>query len=81
MDAKTKGRLATGLKHGRFTHPESRQFGEKMWNAKLTKAKVIEIRKIRADTGKFCWEIGAMFGVSGRTIQSIISGKQWTWVK
>ena len=44
-DAVLRGRMATGLRHGTRTHPESIQRGEKRWCAKLSDDDVYFIRK------------------------------------
>ena len=55
--------------------------GERNPNAKLKDADVIAIRE-KYETGNYTMvEIGEMFGVSRRTISSIINKNLWTHLK
>jgi uncharacterized protein YjcR len=55
--------------------------GERNPNAKLKDAEVIAIRE-KYETGNYTMvEIGEMFGVSRRTISSIINKNLWTHIK
>lgn len=50
--------------------------GEKNPNAKLTLAKVREIRRLARD-GKTRKELAGLFNVALRTVSSIIKGERW----
>lgn len=51
--------------------------GEKNGRAKLTNAVVLEMRRVRVETGKTYKEIGTMFGMSGGSAWNVISGTKW----
>jgi hypothetical protein len=53
-------------------------FGEKVINAKLSAAKVVEIRSLRGRMSNR--EIAGMFGVSKTTISSVMTKQNWAWV-
>lgn len=53
--------------------------GERIWNHKLTEADVPLIRALAA-TGLPTEQIGPRFGVSGRTVRYILTGKRWKHV-
>lgn len=57
------------------------QKGEERPNHKLTRDKVIDIRKAYASGGVFMRELGAKYGVSAKTIQSVIKFRKWKHVK
>ena len=91
LDAKAKGRLATGDRHGfrlhpeavprgdrhgSRTHPESVPRGEQIARAKLTERQVVEIRQA---TGT-CDEIGARYGISNPAVSRIRRRLRWAHV-
>lgn len=45
--------------------------------AKLTMEKANEIRRLRETTGMNYAEIGKLFGVSGRSVGSVVTGERW----
>lgn len=51
--------------------------GEAMHNARLTDAIVLEMRRIRRDTGITYEELGKMFGVRAGFAWNVVSGKRW----
>lgn len=53
--------------------------GEEVWGAKLTAARVREIRDLHAD-GRPFRELAAQFGVSETAIYNVVSGRTWAWV-
>ena len=53
--------------------------GERARSAKLTRAEVIEIRRLGGTMLQS--EIGERFGIGGNTISRILSGKRWGWLK
>lgn len=73
-DAIERGRLATGRRNGRYTKPECTSRGEGRPAAKLTWAKVAEIRRLRHLPRK---DVAAMFGVSVPVICNVLSNKAW----
>ena len=77
-DASRKGRIATGEKHGAYTHPESRVHlsGEKNGRAKLTKEQISQIREFR-NQGLGLKFLAKVFGVSSAQIGNIVSGRRW----
>lgn len=79
-DCKAKGRLATGTRNGRHTHPEATARGE--WNGavKLTSAEVRQIRDLRGV------KIGVQFladayGVTTGQISRVARGKAWRFLE
>lgn len=89
-----KGRVASGLRNGKYTkpertprgerhgfflHPERVASGERNGSAKLTAEMVVEIRRIRA-TGLSAKRVGAMFGVCENTVFNIQKGRNWASV-
>ncbi len=92
LDRMMKGKYATGERSGAHTHPErvprgARHhskinpklcaFGEGVNTAKLVSEEVLKIRKLHA-TGKFsCLSLAKRFGVSGSTINQIVTNKIW----
>jgi len=75
QDALKKGRMATGLRQGTHTHPESRVHGTRHGNAKLTDEIV---RIIRATVGDVSGVVMARrYGVTSKTISSVRNGKTW----
>lgn len=55
--------------------------GEGNPRAKLTKAKVKRIRRMRAMTKLSLVEIGRAFGIAGSTVSNIVSKESWSWLK
>lgn len=82
-DMKTKGRSATGAKHGSVTAPDSRAKGERVASAKLTAEQVTEIRRRyqpcqagrRGDSSLSA--LSQEFGVGFQAIHKIV--KRITW--
>ena len=79
LDAKTKGRLATGDASGSRRHPELLRRGEGNASSKLTNASVAEARRQRA-SGETLAAIAARLGVSINAIHAATSGKTWRHV-
>ncbi len=90
-DRDSKGRTATGARHGSRTKPGSLPKGDKHWrstkphlaavgechgHAKLTYAKVGRMKEMREE-GMTYAQIAAEFGVSRRTASRAIKGKTW----
>lgn len=91
-DMTNKGRAATGIRNGTYTHPEaiargsdhpwfqSRIFeGENNHNAKLNPEKVTTIRRMCA-TGRNKARAARLFGVSRSTICDLMRGTTWSQV-
>ncbi len=86
-DAKVKGRLATGKRHGSHTHPERFKGhsrcpatiarGEAHGKSKLTNSQIAEIR-LRAMGGEAIRSIANSFGVSISNIHLVAAQKTWT---
>jgi hypothetical protein len=77
-DRDLKGRAAKGARHGTHTTPESYR-GERQWRAKLTSDDVLRIRS-RFAGGATKLGLSREFGVSRRTVRSILSGENWGWL-
>lgn len=77
LDAKAKGRLATGDRHGSRTHPERIKAGEKGGMAKLTNDQVRTIRQTYAAGGVTHTDLAQRFGVARTTIGHIVNGDGW----
>jgi hypothetical protein len=75
-DASKKGRMASGDRNGRYTHPKS-YLGEKNNNAKLTESQVKEIRQLYARGSITLKELGMKFGAGLSTIGRIVNHKTW----
>lgn len=76
-DGMVKGRSATGDRHGTHTHPGLWR-GERHGRARLTED---DVRRIRTDrSGVTQTGLAASFGVSRRTIRSIIDRTRWGWL-
>ena len=76
LDAKSKGRLATGERNGLRKHPESILRGSKHGRSRVNEEQVEEIRSMYA-LGKSQKEIGAKFGLYHSTVWSIVHGVNW----
>lgn len=81
-DMEVKGRKITahGDRNGARTMPERLARGAAVGNAKLTDAKVIDIRALWAVGGITKSEIGARFGVDRTAIRKIVTRKTWKHV-
>lgn len=75
-DARDKGRLATGARHGRHTFPERSARGERNGQARLTAEAVRQIRT-RLASGEHQRPIAQAFGVAQTTISAIARGRNW----
>lgn len=73
------GNLARGDRHGTRTHPENHRRGERMANAKLTEAKVVEIRE-RAAKGETQAGIASDIGVSPSVVRKVVRRMAWAHV-
>ena len=79
-DARDKGRLATGSRHGRVTKPERTARGEANGWSKLTEPQVAEI-KGRLLSGETHRAVAAAFGIANSTIGGIARGERWRHVR
>lgn len=73
-DAVAKGRIATGLRQGKHTKPQSRSRGEKNGAARLTWGAVLAIRS----DGRSQRAIARDFGVAQSTISAVKRGQNWS---
>lgn len=93
LDAAQKGRLHSSA-GARWTpeqrakirafyreHPEARARGERCHTAKLTAEQVLEMRRIRRETGRTYADIATEFGVTKRAALLAIKGLTWGHVK
>lgn len=75
-DKVAKGRQASGLRNGSYTHPERRRRGVEHGQAQLTESQVYEIRR-RAEAGALHRVLAADFHVSKGNISYIVRGETW----
>lgn len=68
-----------GDRHGTHTHPEAYPWGERHPKAKLTDAKVRELR-IRHANGTPCTELAREYGVTRMVVKRAIQRKTWKHV-
>jgi hypothetical protein len=80
QDKTTKGRQTRGANHYARLNPELIARGAKRGHAKLTDAKVIEIRARYAAGGISQSRLAAQFGVVQPVICAIINRKTWTHI-
>lgn len=78
-DAKLKGRLASGRRHGWFLHPELIPRGENHHNSKLNNSKVLKIRRLIA-SGMSVRRTARLIGCGFGTISDVKAGRSWTHV-
>ena len=64
---------------GRGKYPDNR--GERNGGAKLTEAKVREIRRLSKTTPLSCTQLGKMFNISRATINLVQLGKIWAHIE
>lgn len=91
-DKKAKGRTPTGLRNGKYTHPEKIKRGEGVLgsrpkvqgennpDAHLTVPQVKEMRRLRAVEGLSYRAIGRRFGVHHGTARRAVLGLTWASV-
>ena len=65
-------------RHGTFTNP--RRYGEKNHKAKLTVAKVREIRRLHGIEGRSMGSLAREHGVSVQSISAVIARRNWAHV-
>jgi len=80
-DAINKGRMASGARNGKFTHPEKRLHGVKNGLSKLTDDMVREIRKSYANGDITLAQAGKPFGVMKSDVWCIVHRKTWQHVQ
>lgn len=73
MDMVSKGRIATGMRNGAYTRPESVLRGERNGQSKLSERDVIEI----LSSPKTAKELSCIYGVTTTNICDIRAGKSW----
>lgn len=78
-DAASKGRMASGDRHGKRLHPELCPRGEQHGNAKLTVAQILQIRALSA-LGTEQIPLGKKSGVAQVTIWNILHRRTWKHV-
>lgn len=72
-------RAARGDRHSSRTHPERVARGERQKKAKLTDAKVLELRKLRSKGWKLV-PLARRFGVSVAVVSKVSIGETWAHV-
>ncbi len=73
-------RLARGERSGSRLHPERLKRGEEQWAAKLTEAKIVELRTLYADGGMRQVDLAERFGVTQGIVSKIVRGVLWRHV-
>jgi len=81
MISKGRGRAARGGESGRRKHPELWPRGADVPNAKLTVARVAEIRQRYAAGGTSFVRLARAFGVGRTTIENIVKRRKWAHVR
>lgn len=76
-DRHRKGRDAKGDRNGSRLHPETRPRGEANPKAKLTAAKVVELRAAYA-SGVCQADLARRYGVRPNAVRQIILGRHWS---
>jgi transposase len=76
-DARDRGRLATGARHGLRRHPEAIARGQRQGSARLSETAVAEIRQLYDAHGETCSSLAERYGVSRATIERVANGKLW----
>lgn len=76
-DRVTKGRQASGERHGTYTKPHTRLLGEKNGQSKLTSGQVRVIRALRTFKKSSYSKLADTFGVSRSQIRNIIQRTSW----
>jgi predicted DNA-binding protein (UPF0251 family) len=79
-DAARKGRMAAGIRSGQHTHPESRPYGERNGNAKLTESDIPHIRLL-LNQGISQGAVARLYGINKKCIWRIAHGIAWTQVR
>ena len=75
-DMKRKGRAPTGAGTPYVLHPELTR-GQRNPMAKLTPEIVLELRRVRAESGMTYTELGNLFGISRATAHLAVTGRTW----
>lgn len=75
LDIKTRAR---GDRHGRRVHPETCPRGESSGKARLTNAKVLEMRRRFANEGVTKTQLSRELGVALSTVHDVITGRTWS---
>jgi hypothetical protein len=76
-DRDAKGRQASGLKNGAYTHPERLSRGEQVNTSKLTTEKVKEIRHRFATEHISCRTLAKQYGVGKSAIERVVNHQTW----
>lgn len=74
-------RRPTGERHGTHTHPESVARGERGGNSKLTRHKVVAIRRVREREGLSYPKLARRFRMLVSQTYRIVKGESWAWLK
>lgn len=78
-DRVLKGRSASGLRNGRYTHPESTPRGERHCHAKLNNWSACGVLA-RLLMGVNQSQVAREFGVTGKPVRRILAGTAWKHV-
>lgn len=78
--AKKLGLLPTGVRHGRYTHPEKNVRGEHVNTAVLTETKVRRMRRLR-EQGWTLSELSKEFGVCVSNVGYVVNRVHWKHVQ
>lgn len=76
QDSVRKNRRATGMKNGRYTHPELVLRGTELQWTKLTEQEVLEIRRLYPLVQNYT-HIGKMFSIHKTNVKHIVTRRTW----
>jgi hypothetical protein len=77
QDAKAKGRIASGDRHGTRTRPDRTPRGERHSFSKLTEDDVRAIRQERAERNTKLRDLAAKYGTTMANIAVVVRGETW----
>lgn len=79
-DAVTRGRMATGNRHGTKTHPERILHGSRKPNAHYTKEQILEMRRLYQPRKWTLTELAKQFGGSISSVSRAIRGESYALI-
>lgn len=74
-DMVSKKRVASGVRHGSVTQPESRIKGERHHHARFTFEEVKEMQRLRYEENWSCPRIGKLFNAHYTVVWNIVTGR------
>jgi len=73
-------KLARGIKHGTYLHPELIRHGEQVGTSKLKKEQVIRIRELYKTKNYTQHQLAKLFNIARGTIQNVVTYITWKHV-